>query len=112
MNKIGVYPLHRSTLEKMKRMNAIIGIGEYLKKDYPEILSISEDRDNMDDSWEKWKANKNEAIKNFKKMGMKTIDIIVVPKELVKYCRENGLPINGKSRASYVSYQATEKNKK
>lgn len=92
-------------------METNIGIGEYLKKDYKEILRISEDRDNMDESWKEWKASKNRAIKNFQKMGMKTIDIIVTPEELVKYCRKNGLKINGQSRAGFISYKVTMLNK-
>ncbi len=92
-------------------METNIGIGEYRKKDYKEILRVSEDRDNMDESWKEWKTSKNRAIKNFQKMGMKTIDIIVTPEELVKYCRENGLKINGESRADFISYKLTMLNK-
>ena len=93
-------------------MESNIGIGEYRKEDYQEILRISEDKENMEETWEEWKANKNRTIKNFHNMGLKTIDIIVTPKELVKYCREKGLKINGKSRANFISFKVMTLNKK
>jgi len=91
-------------------MNKNIGIGEYRKEDYQEILSLSKDRDNLDATWEDWKKNKKNAVKRFRKMGVKTIDIIVIPKELVQYCRENGLEINGDSRAAFISYKVSRLN--
>jgi len=92
-------------------MDLNIGIGEYQKKDYQEILKISEDKDNMDKTWEEWKASKNRALEKFKKMGLKPINILVKPKELVQYCREKGLKINGKSRADFITYKVTELSK-
>lgn len=93
-------------------MDSNIGVGDYRKEDYQEIYRLSEDKDNMEETWEEWKANKNRAIKNLQKMGLKTIDIIVTPKELVKYCREKGLKINGKSRANFISFKVMMLNKK
>jgi len=89
-------------------MSLNLGIGEYRKKDYQEILNISEDKDNMDETWEEWKANKRKAILRFEQMGFKAVDIIVTPKELVKFCRKNGLPINGKSRSEFVTFKMSE----
>ena len=93
-------------------MNTVFGIGHYLKEDYEEILNLSEDRENMDETWLEWKKSKATAIKNFKNMGIKPIDVIVIPKELVKYYRENGLNINGKSRANFISFKVSKLNKK
>ncbi len=82
-----------------------VGIGIYRKEDYQEILKLSEDRHNMDLTWKEWNENKKKGAKNFLKLGVKTIDILVTPKELVEYCRKNGLPINGETRAEFVSYK-------
>ena len=88
-------------------MNSNIGVGEYLKEDYDEILNLSSDRGDMEESWEEWKTNKTKALKKFKSMGMITIDIIVTPSELVEYCREKGVEINGRSRASFIAYKTS-----
>jgi len=91
-------------------MQPKIGIGEYRKKDYQEILKLSEDRQDMNATWEAWKKKRAEAINNFKKLGITTIDILVTPEELVNYCREKGLKINGAARAEYVRYKVTQLN--
>lgn len=83
------------------------GVGIYRKEDYQEILKLSGDRHKMDETWEGWKENKKKTVKNFKKMGLNTIDILVTPIELVEYCRKNGKPINGESRASFISYKVS-----
>ena len=84
-------------------METIYGIGVYRKEDYPEILRLSEDRDKLDQTWEDWKKNKDKAVANFRKLGITMVDILGPPLELVKYCREKGLAINGKSRAAFVT---------
>ena len=81
-----------------------LGIAVYHKKDYPEILNLSEDTESMNETWEEWKEKKKMMVENLKNMGLEPIDILVTPRELVAYCRERGLPINGDSRANYVQF--------
>ncbi len=88
-------------------MNTIVGVSEYRKEDYQEIYNLSEDKHAMDDTWEEWKASKNRALTNFQNIGLKTVDILVTPKELVQYCRENNFKINGKSRSQFVSHKVS-----
>jgi hypothetical protein len=79
-----------------------VGISTYLKEDYNEILQISEDRDNMDGTWDEWKVNKDRAVSELRSLGTVVIDIIVRPDDIMKFCLEKGVPINGDSRAHYV----------
>ena len=89
----------------------VIGIGTYLKEDYDEILSISDDRDTLDQTWEDWKSNKERTKKRLESKGLKLADILVHPKKLVKFCRARGLKINGNSRSRFVSEKAMSSNK-
>ena len=93
-------------------MNLKIGIGHYRKEDYLEILNISEDKEDMDPTWEIWNDSKNKLLKNFHKMGVHPVKIIVTPKALVKYCRERGLKINGKSRTDFISHETKRLDQK
>ncbi len=86
-------------------MRPNIGIGTYLKADYPEIRSISEDKDSMDMTWKEWKANKRRLVKKLESQGFKTVDVIVKPKELFNYCRIHQLKINGESRSQFARYK-------
>jgi len=86
-------------------MNSLLGMAVYDNEDYKEILNISDDKPVMNETWETWKRKKEEAVSNYRKMGINVVDVLVKPKELVDYCGEKGLNINGKSRAQYVSYK-------
>ncbi len=82
-----------------------IGVAVYRKEDYQEILRLSEDSERMDQSWEEWSQSKKKWERNAIKMGIKGIDIIVLPRELVDFCRSRGLRITGESRAQFTSYK-------
>ena len=79
------------------------GVSEYPKEDYLEIYKHSVDKDQMEETWEAWKENKDQKVKEMKTDGRNTIDVIVYAEELIRYCRENGLELNGEARAQFVS---------
>lgn len=85
-----------------------IGIGTYTKEDYPEIKRISKDRDNLDETWEAWKKNKDKAKKNFQRSGLNIVDIHVKPQELLLFCQRRGLIVDGSSRSQFVQYKVAE----
>ena len=82
--------------------NTIIAIATYSKKEYADLLILSEDADKMDETWEEWTVGKNEAVKNLKKMGLQVKEVMVKLPDLVLFCREKGLAINGDSRAMFA----------
>lgn len=83
------------------------GIGIYKKEDYQEILNISSDRETMNATWKEWKKNKEKAVRNLLASGVRPIEIPVTPRELVDFCRQKGLEINGHSRANFISYKTS-----
>lgn len=89
---------------KKNEHNIVVGIGVYLKEDYPEILDISIDRDKMEPTWEQWKAQKDLLKQRLKKEGILAKDIVVKPDAISRYCKVWKIPINGESRAQYVQH--------
>jgi hypothetical protein len=89
---------------KNKDIVTDIGIGVYLKEDYPKILAMSVDSDKMEPTWERWKAQKDLLKLKLLSQGILTMDILVKPDALSKYCKQNHLPIEGASRAQYVQH--------
>ncbi|MBX2891896.1 MAG: hypothetical protein KF734_13260 [Saprospiraceae bacterium] len=41
--------------------NIIAGVATYSKAEYLELLALSDDRDQMDATWEEWTKNKNKT---------------------------------------------------
>ena len=82
--------------------------GTYTKEDYPEIRRISKDRDNLDETWAAWKKNKDKAKKGFQRPGINLVDIPVKPQELLLFCQQQGLIINGSSRSQLVQHKVAQ----
>lgn len=80
----------------------VISISEYRQEDYQRIRELSVDRDEMHETWKEWEAGKKKGVKKFKKMGVRLVDVLVLPDELEKYCQERNVPIDGKARSQFV----------
>ena len=89
-------------------METNIGIATFRKQDYKKILAIAEDKNSMNDTWQEWKKKKDRLKKDFEIMGIKTVDILVLPKELLAYCNKHDLKNSGETRARYVQEKVEE----
>lgn len=83
--------------------SSVVGFSKYNKEDYPEILRMSEDADEMFDTWEEWKESSENGAKQMKDQGYKVVEVLITPTELLIFCKENGLAINGGARSQYTS---------
>ena len=84
-------------------MDKTITLAYYHEKDYKKILDLSNDRDQMPPTWKKWKKTREKAIENLREYDITTVDVIVLPGALKKFCKKHKLPINKSSRAAFIS---------
>ena len=87
-------------------MNALIGIRKYLREDYEEILNLSSDGNDLDETREDWQINQRNAKINLQSSGLNVVDITVKPRDLVNYCRQRGIDINSESRVEFIYHQS------
>ena len=85
-----------------------VGIGCFRKEDYDKILSISDDRDTMNETWEEWKKKSDNMKKSLKKEGYTVVDILVLPPDLMYWCHAKKMRINSEARAQYVQEKVAE----
>jgi len=62
-----------------------------------------DDRNSMFDSWKEWNKSYPRTKKELSIKGLKVNDVEVDLVKLDKYCQENGLKNNGKTRSQFVS---------
>ena len=56
--------------------------GHYLPSDYPKLLALAVDRDNMFDDWADWYAMKEKRKRQLQASGLDVIDVIHQPQGL------------------------------
>ena len=74
------------------------------KLDYDNILAISEDADDMPDTFDRWLVLAEDAFEQCNARGMDVIRVIVNSDALAEYCRTKGLKINRSARLTFCSY--------
>ena len=74
----------------------------YAKNDWERLLLISDDRDKLEDTWEKWYANYLKAKKDFLNSGIVLNEVRVNIDELIQFCKKNNLKIDGAARSMFA----------
>jgi hypothetical protein len=85
-----------------------LGVAVYLPEQWGQFLASSEDRDELEATWEEWHENLQMRKDELKSQGIELIDVVVDIRELMQYCREKKLPNTGQTRADYVSDKMRE----
>ena len=68
------------------------------------------DQGGVDDTYEEWRNNANDAISKIEKNGQKAIKVSIKVSELQRWCQEKGVKPNSKSRSEYVAILARERD--
>jgi hypothetical protein len=79
-----------------------VNIAYYEKKDWEYFLSIISDKENMHDSWDDWYKDFIKLKTNLVSNGFLVRDITININELIEYCNERNIKIDGKARSQYV----------
>lgn len=79
-----------------------VNIGYYKKEDWNRYKEIMEDKGKLHDSWYAWNMDFKKAKKKLRKQGIRVNEVIVNLDELVKFCKEKELIIDGKARSMFV----------
>ena len=80
-----------------------VNLAFYRKKDWGKFLRMIDDRESMFDTWKEWNKSYLRTKKELTSNGLKVNEVEVDLAELDKYCRENGLKNNGRTRSQFVS---------
>ncbi len=82
----------------------VVGLGWWQAKQWKRLKEISEDRDNLEDTYEEWRKNASGVIRELEAQGQIIKKISINLEDLMIWSNENNLPVNGASRANYSGY--------
>lgn len=80
-----------------------INLACYRQKDWNKFLSIIDDRESMFNTWKEWHKSYLRTKNELSVLGFKVNNVEVDLGKLDKYCRENSLKNNGKTKSQFVS---------
>jgi hypothetical protein len=81
----------------------VVGLAWFDRKQWKLLGEAVEDRKELEDTYEQWQQAALDAVRTIESQGQKVERVHVEVESLVYWCKEKGLPVNGKSRSEYVT---------
>ena len=81
----------------------VVGLAWFDRKQWQRLTEVVEDRNELDASFEQWKQGALKAVRMIESEGQTVEKVHVEVESLVSWCKEKGSPVNGESRAEYVT---------
>lgn len=83
----------------------------YKPNQWSRLREISEDRNQLEETYREWQDYAEQALKDFAARGGLLEKVTVDTEELLAWCKERGLKVNAKSRSLYASWLLQEKDR-
>ena len=87
----------------------IIGLCWFQPEQWSRLVDISDDRAELDSSYEEWRKNASSAIREIESTGNKVKKVNINLEELLLWCNEKGVLVNGQSRSEYAAHVLHQK---
>ncbi len=89
--------------------NVVVGICWWSPEQWDRLKEISIDGEELDNTFAEWQRSVAHGMKTFRRKGVKVARIRVDLDELIAWCEEQKMPLDGKARAKYAHMKLTEK---
>ena len=83
--------------------NTVVGIAWYRPEQWQRLREISVDREDLEDTYREWVRNTERAIRELNRNGLQCVKVAVEVKELLNWCQNLNIPVNGEARSRFVS---------
>jgi hypothetical protein len=81
----------------------VVGLAWFDRKQWKRLTEVVENRNELEDTYEQWEQGAFDAVRMIERQGQKVEKVHVEVQSLVSWCNERGSPVNGQSRAEYVT---------
>lgn len=83
-------------------------IGWYAPEQYARLREVFTDKDNLHDHWSQWEAKASETLELLRAQGIPARKIAIDLEEMIGWCESEGKPLDGASRAEFISLKCRE----
>jgi len=81
-----------------------LSVGWYKPEDWDRLRDISEDRDELEDTFEEWESYALKALQEIESTGQILEKVMIDPEQLLRWCNSKGVAVNGSSRAEFAAW--------
>jgi hypothetical protein len=86
----------------------ITGVAWYRPEQWPRLLELSVDQDNLEDTFEEWLRIAEKTFADLKKLGLNIVKVDVDVEELANWCAAEGFPLDSSARSRFVREKVRE----
>ena len=85
-----------------------LAIAWYKPEQWRRHHEVAADPDRLEKTFGEWQIIAEKAMKDFAARGVFPVKVVVDVEELLAWCNEKGLPVNGESRSQYAAWLLRE----
>jgi hypothetical protein len=97
--------LHQRLRAKNRSQAMIVALTWYTEDSWAEVKASATDPESFEASFAQWKAVAVAARREFQRSGVRAVECLIAPAELLAWCAAEGLENNSTARAQFVSEQ-------
>ena len=83
----------------------VVGIAWYRPEQWKLLREVSADVKNLEETHSEWMAEANKTLAILKQQGVAFVKVDVDVEELVKWCSEKGVKIDGAARSEFAVHK-------
>ena len=87
-----------------------VGLAWFDREQWHLLREVAVDRAKLDDTFEEWETSAHRALAGLKSQGVVAEPFEVRVADLVRWCAERKLAVDGAARAEYVSFMLQRKH--
>jgi hypothetical protein len=92
--------------------NTVVGVAWYQPEQWQQLLEISTDRDDLEDSYQEWVRDIERVVKELNRNGIQCVKVAVEVEQLLAWCQGQNIPVNGEARSRYVAEKLEHETEK
>ena len=93
---------------KKSKVTKHFGVAWHRRDQWQRLREVSTDVEKLENTYEEWLQLANEKIKELTAAGVSIGKVHIDIEQLIQWCEENGLEVNGSSRARYTAERLRE----
>lgn len=87
-----------------------VGLAWWQPEQWDRLKEISENRDELDDTYEDWRKNAAKAIREIESTGIVVKKVRIDLEDFLAWCHENEIPLSAEARSKYAAYVLERRN--